>query len=167
MIAVARLVVMLLAWCAVGCRPVGMSPTTTAAVGLASTVGAAAINRAITGGCYAMCSTGYHCDHKDGLCHPNVAVDKNKPPSSVQTPATLVASTSTSSATVSPATSAEPATSNQLPTAQGLTETPESSSADADAEIAEPPSSAKPKAPSGSQGTACRPPFRCALEQGR
>ena len=150
MIAVSRLA-MMFAWCAVGCQPVAMSPTTTAVVALTSTVGAAAVNRAITGGCYAMCSKDYHCDHNDGLCHPNTSVDRNKPALSAQTPETPVASEEPSSEVPAPATSADSATTNRTPADPVLT-------------VAS-PLGAKSEEIGEAERPSCRPPFRCALTQ--
>lgn len=51
-----------------GCRAVGVSKYAGAAIFAGTAVGAVAVNRAVTGDCWAICSPGWYCNHKSGLC---------------------------------------------------------------------------------------------------
>src|SRR5512145_57551 len=132
----------------------GVSNTTAAAIGATTAVGASVINRAITGDCYAMCSNGWHCDRESGLCRensPQRAATVTAPPKPNQEPADPP----------EPEASAEPVKGAGLPSVE-----PEAS---AQPGMPAGPESAKREhvestATNDSGGTACRPPFRCALE---
>lgn len=58
----------LVVWCvAVACGGEGTGYQA-AAVGLGAAVGLTAVNRAVTGDCWAICSPGYACDRQRGTC---------------------------------------------------------------------------------------------------
>lgn len=63
----------------VGCRVNGLSPYPAAALFTATAVGATAVNRAVTGDCWAVCRTGWHCNHDTGLCDEDEPSDAPAP----------------------------------------------------------------------------------------
>ena len=54
-----------------GCRLYGVPTYPAAGVFAGTALGATAIRRAATGGCWATCFKGSHCDHHSGLCEPD------------------------------------------------------------------------------------------------
>ena len=54
----------------VACRVYGIGQYSAAAVLAGTAVGATAAHRSVTGGCWAVCSHGWHCDRDSGLCVP-------------------------------------------------------------------------------------------------
>ncbi len=87
-----------------GCRAAGAPTYAGAALFAGTAVGATAVNRAITGDCWATCSKGWHCNHESGLCEreqsppgvkpiqrpprdAGVAVDSGEPPTAADTDA--------------------------------------------------------------------------------
>jgi hypothetical protein len=66
---------------AASCRVNGLSSYPAAAVFAATAVGATAINRAVTGDCWAVCSVGWHCNHDTGLCDEDQPADTPPAPS--------------------------------------------------------------------------------------
>ena len=53
------------------CRVYGIGQYPAAAVLAGTAVGATAAHRSVTGGCWAVCSHGWHCDRDSGLCVQN------------------------------------------------------------------------------------------------
>ena len=69
------------ALCCVGmvlpaCRVYGVPKYAGAAIFAGTAVAATAVNRSLTGECWAVCSPGLHCNHRSGLCEK----DKEMPP---------------------------------------------------------------------------------------
>ncbi len=82
-----------------GCSVGGVPKYAGAGIAVGSMVGATAVNRVITGECWARCSKGWHCNHKSGVC------ERETNPPGVhpirRPPATLDAGTSTDAAPTS------------------------------------------------------------------
>ena len=62
-----------------GCRAAGVPTYAGAAIFAGTAVGATAVNRAVTGDCWATCYEGWHCNHKSGLCERETSPPGVKP----------------------------------------------------------------------------------------
>ncbi len=158
---------------AAGCRVHTAPQGPAAAIFAGSAVAASAVNRKMTGDCYAVCLDGWHCDRESGLCRRNEQEEGAPPKGFRETGAAPAAQLGDSGSPVEGEADSPPRPSQARSPVQERGEGTEAHAAQANdgsraapgdaGDAVEPPTSET--APSGAFGSDCGPPMVCALEE--